>query len=463
MDPKNVLDDGRLSIEVGDGVSRRTVLKQVAAASALVGSAGCLSRRSDPGPTDDPDPETPTETDETTTPDPTATPPTDDDSPAAGFEFSRHPAVAPPGWEASNTVSGDGLSERRAVFVIQNIDNPFFIPLTAGFHDALNTFGWTGTVKGPGHDGVLQDQVRIIEETAENLSAGDVLVTTILNTSLYNDAIQTALDNDIAVVNGHTTPATNRPGQGTDNAWTYGAQMDEFTYTSPVTGEERGMIIPHVGIRDARGGAAMAAEMYERLQAESPAQDEYTVFLVNDLPDNPTVTRRVDKNLATEGTAQRYFEAQDDVTIYGDQVFTTPQPPEIAASRNFIVDRIQDEDVDAVVGSAFWSAVGAGGAVEAGELDEDMLVCAFDVAGMTGDDAGPIASGGVDFVVGQDMYGQGYRSAEAAWTWLERGIPMKDLEWGVSVWDERNIEFATQRRSWEDLLEWQNNNYDGIG
>lgn len=52
----------------------------------------------------------------------------------------------------------------------------------------------------------------------------------------------------------------------------------------------------------------------------------------------------------------------------------------------------------------------------------------------------------VDFVVGQDTYSQGYWSAIVAWTWLERGVPMKDLEWGASVWDERNIEFATQRQ-----------------
>jgi hypothetical protein len=47
--------------------------------------------------------------------------------------------------------------------------------------------------------------------------------------------------------------------------------------------------------------------------------------------------------------------------------------------------------------------------------------------------------------------------------YLERGIEMKDLEWGVSVWDEDNVDFALERRSWAGdggLLQWQESNYD---
>lgn len=450
MNPNEVLENGRLSIDVGTDVSRRDVLKQVAATSSLLGTAGCLS-----------------DTDDEPAPAPsTETPGVD---PREDFEFSKHPAVSPPGWEASNTVSGDGLSERRAVLVLQITDIPLYMPLIAGFHDALHQFGWTGAVRGPDQEGTLQgvvrgpdqegtlrDQVDIIETEIGDMSAGDVLVTTILQAELYNDAIQSAFDNDIVVVNSHYTPTTRD--------WNYEVMREEigFEYTSPVTDEDREMIVPHVGIRDDRGGVAMAAEMYERLQEQKPNQDEYTVFLVNDLPNNPAVTRRVNKEAANGGTAQRYFEAREDVAIYEDRVFTAPQSLSVSDSQQFVVDTIQGEEIDAVVASAFWSAIGAGSAVRAGELDEDMLVCAFDVAGMTGTPHGPIAAGEVDFVVGQDMYGQGYRSAEIAWTWLERGVPMKDLEWGVSVWDQDNVEFATQRRSWEDLLEWQRENYEGV-
>jgi ABC-type sugar transport system substrate-binding protein len=321
-----------------------------------------------------------------------------------------------------------------------------------GFHDALHQFGWEGTVRGPGVDGTLGDQVNIIEEAIDDMEAGDVIVTTVLNATSYNVAIQSALDNDIVVVNAHTTPATRD--------WNYEIMREGigFTYTSPVTGAEREMIVPHVGIRDAHGGAAMAAEMHDRLRARFPDREGYTVFLVNDLPDNPMITRRLDETHADEGTAQRYFEAPDDVDIYGDQVFTTPQPPTVAQSRNFVVDTIRNEGVDAVVGSAFWAAAGAGAAREDGELSEDMLVCGFDLAG----NLDALQSGFLDFIVGQDPYSQGYRSASMAQTYVERGIPMKDLEWGVSVWDEDNAAFASQRRSWSDLVDWQRDNYDGL-
>lgn len=373
----------------------------------------------------------------------------------AGFAFSKHPAVAPPGWDPTKTESGDGLNERRAVFVLQKFPKPL-IPMACGFNDAIHQYGWTGGATAPGAAS-LGAYLSLIENEIERMVAGDVLVTPIPERFRQDhiDLTQTALDKGIVVVNAHTTLATRD--------WNYETQQAEFTYTSPVTGEDRGMIIPHVGIRNERGGVAMADEVYGRLQDQSPNQDEYTVFLANDLPDDPPVTRRIDKGAADEGTAQRYFETQDDVAIHEDRVFETPHP-EVETSREFVVDTIEGEDVDAVVSSAFWAAVGAGEAREAGDLPGDLLVCGFGLAGMTGtgDDPGSIAAGEVDFVVGQDPYSQGYRSAEIAWTWLERGIPPKDLEWGVSVWDERNIEFATQRRSWEDLLEWQWENYEGL-
>ncbi len=446
MDPEDVLRDGRISIAVGDGMSRRDVLKQVGAAGAALGLAGCLSdgRRDTPAPTGEP----------ATTEPPTETNPGSPEAPDPGdLTAPRHPAVAPPTWDASKTESGDGLTERRAVFVLQNVDNPFFIPIVCGFHDALHQFGWEGTVRGPGASGTRpQDQVEIIEDEIDSMEPGDVIVTTILDDTTYNDAIQSALDDDVVVVNAHTTPARKD--------WKYDVMREEigFTHTSPVTGEDREMIVPHVGIRDAHGGAAMAAEMHDRLRARFPDREEYTVFLVNDLPDVPPITRRLDKTIADEGTAQRYFEAQDDVSIYGDRVFTTPQPPEVAQSRVFVVDTIQDEDVDAVVGSAFWAAAGAGAARNEGELSEDVFVCGFDLAG----NLNALRDGRLDFIVGQDPYSQGYRSASMARTYVERGIPMKHLEWGVSVWDEDNAAFAAERRSWSDLLDWQRDNYDGV-
>lgn len=424
-------EEGSVLIEVGNGVSRRRVMKQLGAVGAAVGIAGCQF-----GVEDEPETE----------------PATDGDGGGDGnggdggtdqqqsFEFSRHPMVAPPGWDASNTQEGSGENERRAVFVIQNIDNPFFIPMTVGFHDALNMFGWNGGVTGPGQDGGVAEQIDIIETTVEDLSAGDVLVTTILDNQAYLDPIQEALDNDIAVVNGHTTPA--------EAEWSYERQQENLSY------RDQSMIVPHVGIRDARGGTAMAAEAYERMQSKIDA-DEYTVLLTNELPDNPSVTRRVNADANPTGTAQRYLEAQDDVTIFNDQVINPS--PNISEARDTIVSTVGGEDIDAIVCSAFWGAVGAGQALEAGELEGPMVICGFDLVRPLLDG---INNGNIDFTVGQDPYSQGFQNVPMAWMYLERGIEMKDLEWGVSVVDEENVEFALERRSWGDLLEWQEDNYD---
>jgi len=367
--------------------------------------------------------------------------------------FAKHPAVAPPGWDPEKTESGTGLTERRAVFVLPNVDDPIYEPVQAGFHDAIHQYGWTGSVEGPSA-GTARDpaaQADIIESEVDRMAAGDVIVTTIEGDEAYNDAIQAALNEGIVVVNGHTTPPTR--------GWNYGTMQETFTYTSPVNREERGMIIPHVGTVGARGGAAMAAEAHDRLRRRFPDREEYTVLLIDDLPDIPQVSRRVDKTRAEEGTAQRYFEAQEDVRLYDDQVFTTPQAPQIATSRTFIVDNIQGENVDALVSSAFWSAVGAGHAVDEGELDGPMVIGSFDVIGSL---LSGIRNGRVDFTLGQDLYSQGYQSVSTAWAYLERGIPPKDLEWGFSVWDENNAAFGSKRQSWADLVDWQRDNYGGI-
>lgn len=242
------------------------------------------------------------------------------------------------------------------------------------------------------------------------------------------------------MINGHTTPS--------EADWNYELQQDTFTY------RDQSMIVPHVGIRDARGGAAMAAEAYDRMEQKLD-KDEYTVLLTNELPDNPSVTRRVNADANPYGTAQRYFEAQGNVEIYNDQVINPS--PNISEARDTIVSTIGGADVDAVVCSAFWGAVGAGQALDAGELEGPMVICGFDLVKplLNGIDAGNI-----DFTVGQDPYSQGFQNVPLAWMYLERGIEMKDLEWGVSVVDQENVGFALERRSWGDLIEWQNNNYE---
>jgi ABC-type sugar transport system substrate-binding protein len=172
------------------------------------------------------------------------------------------------------------------------------------------------------------------------------------------------------------------------------------------------------------------------------------------------VTRRVSEEAADIGTAERYFKAQSDpsVRLYNDQIINPPA--EISEAQTEIVNTVSGEDVDGVVCSAFWGAVGAGQALDSGELDGPMVICGFDLLQPLLDQ---IAAGTVDFTVSQDPYSQGFQNVPMAWMYLERGIELKDLEWGVSVWDEDNIEFVNGRRSWAGdggLLQWQEDNYE---
>ena len=95
MSSQDTVDDDTLSIDVGAGVSRRTVMKQIGVASAALGLAGCQTE--DDG---------------------TDAPAQEGDGSANGstadFEFSRHPAVAPPEWDASKTREGSGQKIGRA-------------------------------------------------------------------------------------------------------------------------------------------------------------------------------------------------------------------------------------------------------------------------------------------------------------------------------------------------------------
>jgi simple sugar transport system substrate-binding protein len=335
--------------------------------------------------------------------------------------------------------------------------------MTVGFNDALNNYGWTGAAvaENTGSGGNPAIQAQVIENQIDSrLSAGDVLVTTILNASSFNEAIQKALDNDIAVINGHTTP---NPEDWNDEFMRNEATGDGFSYTSPVTNNDQQMIIPHVGIRDAQAGVALAAEAYGRMQEDNPDPDgnEYTVVITNGLDSNPAVTRRVNSEVTNRGTAQRYLESRSDpsVSLYTGNIISID--PNAARAATEIQSTISgDEDqIDAVLSAGYWGAV-AGGNLKADDVLPDRTVTGgFDLDQRM---INNILNGNTDFTVAQDPYSQGYMNVPMAWIYLERGMEMKHLEWGVSVWDESNIEFADERRSWSDLRDYQRSNYEGL-
>jgi len=456
MSPEEPLGEDAVSIGVGNGASRRSVLKRLAAAGAAVGAAGCF---------DDEGGDTPTASDTATSSDtamstrtPTETAPNPD--PAQFFEFDAHPVVRPPGWSSENTRSGSGNTERTAVFVYQNAGNPFFVPMTVGFNDALNNYGWTGQAIAPGTGAAGISNVEVQRTLINNaiddvLDAGDVLVTTILNPTFLNEALQRAFDNDIVVINAHTSPS---PDEWTTEFMRNEAIESGFRYRGrPIT-------IPHVGIRDERAGVAFAAEAYRRLQEMNPDPDggEYTVLITNGLEINPAVTRRVNASASDRGTAQRYFETRVDpsVALYDNRIVSTS--PNHVGARSQIESTIEgdEDDINAVLSADYWGAIAAGNLKEEGVLREDCVIGGFNLDQRMIDN---IREGFIDFALGQDPYRQGYQPIPLAWSYLERGMPMRDVEWGVCVYDADNIGFADERRNWSALRGWQEDNYDSSG
>ena len=428
IDRQELRENGAFSIELG--VSRRKLIKQLGALGAASGLAGCSGLLQGGGTTggggqsgggNDSGGGNQSSGGST------------GGQPLQDFEFSRIPMVPPPTAPIDNANPDTGV-ERRAEFVIQNVANPFFTPLIAGFNDALNQFGWNGGVNGPsGGTQSQSQQIEIINTTIDQLQGGrDVLVTTILDGQAYIDPIQRALDNDIAVINGHSTPA--------EEDWNNDIMRENFTY------KDSNMIVPHVGIRDTRGGVAMAAEAYDRMGSKLDA-DQYTVLFGNGLPGNPAVTRRVDPG------AREFLATKDDVTMIEETLDVTT---EFGEAQSRVESRLStNQDINVVLGAGFWTAIGASQAVESGNVSRDLVIGGFDLteAVLTS-----IRDGSIDFTMGQDPYGQGFLNVPLAWMYLERGIEMKHLEFGVTFIDESNVEYALQRNVWSELRDWQEQN-----
>ncbi|WP_330632973.1 substrate-binding domain-containing protein [Halocatena halophila] len=419
IDRQKLRSDDTFSIELG--VSRRRLMKQLGAiglASSLAGCGSLLEDRSGSS-TDDGGADSDSN---------------GEDNQPQEFNYSRIPMIEPPSAPIDNQNPETGIT-RRAEFVIQNVANPFFTPLIAGFNDALNQFGWDGGVTGPSGGSQSQsEQIEIINTMIDELQNGqDVLVTTILDGQAYIAPIQRALDNDIAVINGHSSPAQGE--------WNNEKMRENLTY------RDRSAVIPHVGIRDTEGGIAMAAEAYDRMQSELDAQ-EYTVLIGNGLPGNPAVTRRVDPG------ARSFLETKEDVTLIDETLDVTT---DFAQAQSRVESRLAtNQDINVVMGAGFWTAVGASRAVEGGNIDRELIICGFDLVEAVLE---AIKNGSVDFTMGQDPYGQGFLNVPLAWMYLERGVEMKHLEFGVTFVDKQNVDYAIERNTWSELRNWQQNNF----
>lgn len=412
-DPTSDFDDEDDVVSIELGVSRRRLMQQLSAAGlagGLAGLAGCSALQSDDG-------STPT--------------PTDGGGGGGGGgsgdipPFTRVPLIPPPGADQMD-LSNPTDESRRMDFVTHNGTNQFFTPVIAGMNDALNKLGWEGSFTGPeGND--QQQQVEILATKASSLEGGrDLLATTVLDESSYVDPIIDAIENDIVVAQYNTTV----------NAWDFDFMMEEF-----------GRPLPYVGQQAFPAGNAVGITAYEKAQEILGSDTELVVLPCIAVPGHPALQARTDGFVNSIG-------AQDNVTMLDQLDVST----DVSQATTRVSDAYSaNNDINVILGSGFWGPAAAASLVDNEGLQGEMIVGGFDLPSST---LQGIENGNVTFTVGQDPYSQGFMPVMLGYEYVERGIPMKDYITGVSIIDESNIEFATQRSgSWADLVDYQEANY----
>lgn len=400
-------DEGVVSIELG--VSRRDLMKQMSAAGlagGIASLAGCSALRQEP---------------EAVAQENQATAGGNDGELPAGL---RVPLVPPPTANEMD-LSNPQETEREMVFVTHVVDE-FMQTAIVGMNDGLHRNGWTGEFVGPAqHD--ESEQVEILRTTINRLQSGrDVVATTILDRDQYDRPITEAFENNIPVVGFNTS--------------VYAGEYTEMI-------EEFDNYIPYVGQEFVSAGVSVGQTAIERAQEMLGDGEEIVALPTIIVPGHPALSRRV------EGVRMA-LEAAENVTVL--ETLNTGTDASEAISR--IGDRYRSQpDLNMIIGTAAVDTAAGGRLVESQGLEGEMLVAGFDTPEAT---VNGIRNGTIEFTVGQDPYSQGYLSTQIAWEYMERGIPMKDYNTGVSIIDESNIDFVEQRDgSMPDLRNWQDENY----
>jgi ABC-type sugar transport system substrate-binding protein len=341
-------------------------------------------------------------------------------------DFTRVPLTIPPTSESMD-LSNPSDPERRMVYVVHNGTNQFFTPTIAGMNDALNKLGWTGQFTGPTGNNQAK-QVEIMNTQVDSLQGQrDVLATTVLDASSYAAPVEKAINNNIPVLQYNTTV----------DGWDFQTMMDQF-----------GMPLPYIGQRAYPAGNAVGITAYEKAREKFGSGTELTVLPCIGVPGHPALQARTDG-------FENSIGQQDNVTMLEELDLTT----DVAKATTRVQDAYNaNNDINVILGSGFWAAAAGAKLVENEGLQDQMVIGGFDLPQSTLD---AIQDGTVTFTVGQDPYSQGYVPAQFAYTFMDRGMPMKDFITGVSIIDQSNIEFAAQRSgSWAALTDWQKNNYD---
>ncbi|WP_128906085.1 substrate-binding domain-containing protein [Halorubrum amylolyticum] len=386
-------DDSHFSVTAGANVSRRSVMRQLGAATAIGGLAGCLQQEStgddgsdgsgDDGGNGGGNGSAPSYQRVDLTPPPTE------------MDFSRDPP------------------ERDITMVCHNGAISFWNPTIGGLHDAASQLGWNATFTGPSGGFSVQEQVNILENVVA--SDPDVIATTVSDSEAYNQVINDAIDNDIVVLTFNTN-SLRAEGQ---------------SYMR----EEFGRVLPFAGQDQYSSGYANGMALIEKLPDDA---SKITVGLADP---------------AHSGQAARASGAEDavrqntDIEITERVNYTDDSSEGVSRIANHLS---ANPDLDAMVGSDVYSWFIGRAAEEEGTAD-DLVIGGFDLDQNTLD---YIQGGVMNYTTGQDPYSQGYVPVIQAFAYLERGMPPKEYLTGAEIVDQGNIDFALERRNWGDLIEY---------
>lgn len=402
MTNKPTDDDDVISIELG--VSRRKLMKRLGAVGVLgAGSlSGCSAVRSDSTPSED-------------TPQ------------FGGGETGgalRVPLVPPPTADSMD-LSNPSQESREMVFVTHIVDE-FMTGIIAGMNDALHNVGWSGEFIGPSSQDTAQ-QVETINTTVSRLREGqDALATTILDKNQYTPPIQSAFDKNIPVASFNTSVYSGQ----------YSEMMDTF-----------GSVIPYAGQKFVPAGEAVGTTGYEIAMEKMGGSGDIVALPTTSAPGQPALSAR-GEGIRRALDSQDNVEVLDTLNVSGDQS---------QAINRVSTKYSSNPDINLILGTALQGAIAGSRLVENEGIEGEMTVGGFDLPQST---LQGIRNGTVDFTAGQDPYSQGSMTVYMMWNYMERGIPMKDLNTGISIIDESNVDFASQRSgAWGDLQQWQDSNY----
>lgn len=379
-------DTEAVSVRAGAGVSRRQVAKQLGLAAGAVGAfgglAGCFQQDGDDG-----------------------------DSATAqgdGTDYQLVDLVPPP----TDLDFSSDPPDRQITMVTHDAQTSFFNPTIGGLHDAASQLGWDANFTGPTSGNDTEEQINILESVVD--SRPDVIATTVNDPNAFDNVLQDALDNDIAVVLYNT------------NSLSREEMRDTWGQTLAYTGQDQ-----------VAAGYVVGLAMLERL------------------PDDAGLVTAGLSDAAHSALSARADGMEQAIEQEGDGIELTNRL-EYSDQPNEAVSNIEghleaNQDLDGIMGADAYTWT-IGNALENAGLADEVVGGGFDLTTETMDH---IANGTLQFTIGQDPYSQGYVPTLQMFAYLERGMPPKDYPTGAEVIDESNIEFAIERSGgWSDLLEY---------